>query len=379
LWLIIFEMADSTTSISIACFVTPHGFGHAARACAVIEALHAKLPEARFEIYTQAPAWLFFESLPRCYTYHDYACDVGLVQPSPFVEDLPATILGLEEVYPPRPGVVDRLAHEITGLGCRLVLCDIAPLGIAVARAASLPSILIENFTWDWIYEGYLSEEPRFSRFIPLLHDLLTAATYHIQTEPICVPDPCTDLSTGPVSRLPHRSRPETHSLLGVPEGARCVLVSMGGIPLEQKDLMPFTRSDGIYFVIPGGSDHFEKQGNLVLLPHHTPIYHPDLVMACDVLIGKAGYSTVAEAYYAGVPFGFVSRPRFREAGPVAAFIKKEMNGIEIREDTFQDGSWVRTLNELLTQPRQQPDQQNGSIRIAEFLSNLILPSSRFA
>ena len=367
------------TPRSIACFVTPHGFGHAARACAVIETLHAKMPEIHFEIYTQAPTWFFSESLPACYSYHNYPSDVGLVQPSPFLEDLPATIRRLEKFYPPRLAEVDRLAHEIGVLGCRLVLCDIAPLGVAVARSASLPSVLVENFTWDWIYEGYLSEESRFSRFIPLLHDLFTAATYHLQTEPVCVPDPCASLVTGPACRTPRRSRSQTRALLGVPDEARCVLVSMGGIPLEVKDLLPFTRSDGTLFVIPGSSDQLERRGNLILLPHHTPIYHPDLVMACDVLIGKAGYSTLAEAYYAGVPFGFVSRPRFREAGPVSEFIKREMNGTEIQESSFLDNSWVVALEGLLSQPRRQPSRPNGATEIAEFLSNLLSCSDEFA
>jgi hypothetical protein len=36
---------------------------------------------------------------------------------------------------------------------------------------------------------------------------------------------------------------------------------------------------------------HQSKQ-NLVLLPHHSGFYHPDLVNASDAVIGKVGYST---------------------------------------------------------------------------------------
>ena len=36
---------------------------------------------------------------------------------------------------------------------------DIPPLAVAAAEAAAIPSVAIGNFTWDWIYEDYRSED----------------------------------------------------------------------------------------------------------------------------------------------------------------------------------------------------------------------------
>ena len=362
----------TSTNRNIACFITPHGFGHAARACAVMAACRNLDPLVHFEIFTQVPLWFFAKSLPPCFTYHDDPIDVGLVQVSPFAEDLPATIQRLSKVYPPEHSRVDRLAHELAALGCQLALCDIAPLGIAAARAASIPSVLVENFTWDWIYTAFLPEEPRFNTFIPILQQLFASADFHIQTQPTCAPDPTADLTTSPVSRSPRLTRAETRAFLGISEDTPCVLVSMGGFPINPDRLPSFGKADGIVYVVPGGSQKFERRGSLVLLPHHTPIFHPDLVFACDALVGKSGYSTIAEAYFAGVPFGFVSRARFRESGPLSAYIRHKMDGIEIPASSFEDGTWANIVPTLLSQPRRHPLTQNGASTIAPFLISKI-------
>ncbi|HYQ61402.1 MAG TPA: hypothetical protein VEP29_10130, partial [Desulfatiglandales bacterium] len=53
----------------IACFISPHGYGHAARATAVMEALHHLDPEKEFEIFTEVPEWFFHHSLSGAFTY----------------------------------------------------------------------------------------------------------------------------------------------------------------------------------------------------------------------------------------------------------------------------------------------------------------------
>ena len=47
----------------LAYFVSPHGFGHAARACAVMQAMRAVWPRVVFEVFTLVPEWFFAESL----------------------------------------------------------------------------------------------------------------------------------------------------------------------------------------------------------------------------------------------------------------------------------------------------------------------------
>ncbi|MDO8971903.1 MAG: hypothetical protein Q7U74_14510, partial [Saprospiraceae bacterium] len=252
--------------------------------------------------------------------------------------------------------------------GCSLVCCDISPLGIAAAQAAGLPSVLIENFTWDWIYSGFLASEPEFNPYISAFATLFQQATQHIQTEPVCSLSPNASLLTLPVSRKPRLTRNEVRSKLGVPENSRLVLVTMGGFELEYTFLDRLFAQNGACFVIPGGSDRFETRQNLFLLPHRSNYYHPDLLHASDAVISKAGYSTIAEAYHAGIPFGYVSRSHFRESPVLSNFIQTRMAGFEIDGLSFQTGHWIDQIPDLLDLPRIIRHEPDGADQIAQFL-----------
>lgn len=355
----------------IAYFVSPHGFGHAARACAVMAALREIDASIHFDIFTRVPRWFFADSLRGAFTYHSLLSDIGLVQETALREDLTATVAVLKRFLPFRAALVRDCAARVTRLECKLVVCDIAPLGIAVARAAGVPSVLVENFTWDWIYQGYRRDEPRLSDAITYLRGAFRAADYHIQTEPVCRYS-AADLTTTPVSRAPRMSRKATREKLEIPRSAKAVLITMGGIPGEYDFLRRLQEQRGVYFVIPGNGAPARRNGNLVLLPHRSEFYHPDLVNACDAVIGKLGYSTVAEVYHAGVPLGYVARARFRESPVMARFVQRHMRGLPISEAQFHSGDWLRRLPDLLALPRITPREPNGATQAARFLANLL-------
>jgi hypothetical protein len=359
-------------ALNIAVFISSHGFGHAARATAVMNALAEKYSAAHFDIYTKAPAWFFQGSLAAAHRLHPILTDIGLIQETPMQEDLPATLRALDAFLPFDSTLISRLAQDLTQQDCRLALCDISPLGIAVAHAAGLPSVLIENFTWDWIYHGYAQVAHQFMPFIAYLHQVFSSATYHVQAAPICDPSPQAALTTAPIARKPLTPASATRTRLGIPPSARMILVTMGGIPERFDNLERIYGSKDIYLVIPGGSSHMEMRDSLILLPHHSHFYHPDLVFACDAVVGKAGYSTLSEAYHAGTPFAYLARPSFRESGPLTAFIEREMRGFEIPLSDFHSGAWIDRLPALLGMPRLQRQVINGADQVAEFCLRIL-------
>src|SRR4029453_15407606 len=182
----------------IAYFVTPHGFGHAARAAAVMVALQEIAPATQFDIFTRVPHWFFRDPLGRGFDFFPLLSDIGVVQTISLHEDLPATVRRLDSFFPCDGALVTTLAALLRSAACTLVLCDIAPLGLVAARAAGVPSVLIENFTWDWIYQGYRQEETRLTRHISYLQNIFATADYHVQMEPVCCPRPA-DLTQPPV------------------------------------------------------------------------------------------------------------------------------------------------------------------------------------
>ncbi len=353
----------------IACFITPHGFGHAARASAVMAGLHDIDPAIRFHIFTTVPSWFFRDSLPGPFFMHPVRTDVGLIQETPIREDLDRSIRALDAFFPFEPGMIRDLAQQVKAAGCALVLCDIAPMGVAVAREASTPSALVENFTWDWIYEGY--GRPGLDKHVPYLGNLFNEADYRIQAAPACLPVKA-DLTTAPVSRKARSTRGEMRKSLGIGADEKAVLLTMGGSSeVDRWGDAPLAQPR-VRWVIPGGAESFEIRGSQVLLPRKSDFFHPDLVHACDAVIGKVGYSTLAETYQAGVPFGYIPRPRFRESAPLVAFIEKEMPGRLIDARAFHDGSWTSHLEALLEMPATPRSTPNGADQAAAFIYSLL-------
>jgi UDP:flavonoid glycosyltransferase YjiC (YdhE family) len=361
----------------VAFFITPHGYGHAARAAAVMAAWRRLSPDVHFEIFTRVPAWFFEDTLGSTFVLHNVLTDIGMVQRTALDEDLEETLHQLDRFLAFDPVIIHRLAEYLRSSECRLVVCDIAPLGIAVAHAAGIPSVLIENFTWDYIYEGYLEKDGRFRDPIERMRALYASVDYRIQTEPVCQRAPC-QLTTAPVSRMPRTAPSHIRQQLGIPDGARMVLITMGGFSWEYRFLETLGEYPGVFFVVPGASEAWEKMGttrtmpaNLIALPHRSRFFHPDLVNASDAVIGKVGYSTVAEVYWAGVPFGYVSRPHFRESQALVQFIAQEMPGI-LLDESFDTGDWLVRLPEILTLPRVLRQGQNGAEQAARFLDQLV-------
>jgi UDP-N-acetylglucosamine:LPS N-acetylglucosamine transferase len=109
-----------------------------------------------------------------------------------------------------------------------------------------------------------------------------------------------------------------------------------------------------------------------MILERDAGIFHPDLVNAGDAIIGKVGYSTLAETYQAGIPFGYIPRPAFRESPVLVDYIETKMRGLSFSESDLDNGQWLAKLPELLALPRLQRDQSGGAAQIARFVYKLM-------
>jgi UDP:flavonoid glycosyltransferase YjiC (YdhE family) len=351
----------------VAYFVSPHGFGHAARVCAVIAELTRRRPDLKAELVTAVPRWFFADSLAPGFNYHQLDCDVGLVQTSPLVEDVGATVERLNSMWR-HQSEVTRVGRWLGELDCSLVVADISPLGLAAARVASIPSVLIESFTWDWIYANYPAAPQPLLEHGHRLAGVFESAGLRIQAEPVCA-EVEKAAHVGPIARRARREKTEVRSTLGVPADEPMIVVSMGGVQWDYDRFSDFEHSQGAWIVVPGGSERErERRGRIILLPFHADIYHPDLVAASDVVVSKLGYSTVAETYSAGAALAYIGRPLFPESPVLARWVEERMVAAEISEQSLRNGGWLEEVDGLLTKPPREMDQVNGAAQAAEII-----------
>lgn len=369
-------MQDSEVTVNVAVFVTPHGFGHAARACAVIESLARRRRGVGVELVTTVPRWFFDDSLSVPYRYHEVHCDVGMVQRDALAEDAEATADRVDEYLEVEPRLVDDVVARLGSRRCRVVLTDIAPLGLVVARRLGLPSVLVENFTWDWIYRHYVDEEPRMERLAAAMSERFALADHRIQARPVCHPvhrSDATSTAVDPIARRPRRSRDATRAELDIGGDQRAVLVSMGGIPWDFGRVDDLGPPSGAVLVVPGASSTTRRIRGARLLPFRSRFFHPDLVEAVDAVVGKLGYSTVAETYRAGRPLAFLRRSRFPESAVLERFVRERLPSISIGEESFRNGSWIDRLEELVVLPSVPGASRSGADEAVAILDEVLI------
>lgn len=357
----------------LAYFISSHGFGHAARSCAIINALGHLRPQLEIEIWSAVPEWFFTDSLDHPTRVHAESTDLGLVQHNALEEDLPETLRQLAEWVPSPEHRVETLLGALRRQQITHLVADISPLGLDVAQAGGYPAALVENFTWDWIYRGYLDAEPAFAPFADRLETSFTTADLRLQVEPFCNPHSGA-YHCPPVSRLPRLGRSALRRSLGVPQDAAMVLVTMGGIEWDFSALAAHLGRQGsdYWLVIPGSCQEPHRLGQVVRLPHRSDFYHPDLIHAADAVLGKLGYSTIAEVWSAGLPFAYIPRGRFPESPPLEAWVQEHLPGLRIDPQHFVDGQWLDQLPALLACPRRRrdPARETGALSAARRIAN---------
>ena len=353
----------------IAVFISPHGFGHAARAAAIMEALTAIAPSMQFDIFTTVPPWFFAQSNSFDFTYHHLLTDIGLIQKTPFQADLPTTVQQLRQLLPFDTGQIETLAKQLRQRNCAMVICDIAAMGIQVAQKARVPSVLVENFTWDWLYQGY--DDKGLNKFNRYLKSIFADADVHIQSQPVCNVT-AAQFEAAPASRKIKMSGDSIRRKLGISQNDTIVMITAGGVPKDYGFIDKLTLESDFQFILPGaaGTEIFKE--NIVLLPENSDYFHPDLINTADAVVGKVGYSTIAEIYQAGVPFGYVARPENREMKPLIAFIENHIGSIPINESDFQNGAFTKDLTKLLQIPRNRDKRPNGADQIAGFIMDVL-------
>ncbi len=339
-----------------------------------MSALAHEFPHAQFEIFTRVPIWFFEQSFEPSirFRYHELQTDVGFVQATSMSEDYSATIEALDRLYP----LSHELISDVSALLCerkvQLVVCDISVLGIEAARPVGIPSVLVENFTWDWIYSGYIDIEARFARFIDYLAPVYQRATLRIQAEPVCkyVVDATV---VSPIARRRRARIEDVRESLRIDPEAAVILCSMGGIPGNFSFLPQLASQLDLVFVLAGCAESPGIPENVRAVPHRSGLYHPDLVAAADAVVGKVGYSTVAEAYYGRTQFLFLPRPLFAESAVMERFVTAELCGHPIDSSSYQDGSWLNWVSRLLMLPRQQlPKDTDGAAEVVALLAPIL-------
>lgn len=295
---------------SVAYYITAHGYGHTVRSVQVIRALKRASPGLKIHIRSRAPK-RFFETLGFPVFYHPGSVDVGFLQKDSLEMDVEGTLRACQAIHEQTPRLLEEELGFVQRERVRLILGDIPPLCFEVAARASLPSVAIANFTWDWIYRSYLPER---GLFLPLIEKM--EGFYRRAALALSLPFSC-DLGVFSqripiplIARVSPLSQEEARRRFDLPLSAKIILVSFGGYGLERMPWERLQRLGDFFFVSTAAAP--KKGKNFLLLPEALPNY-VDLVRAADVVVGKPGYGIVADVIAHRTALLYTSRGQFPE------------------------------------------------------------------
>ena len=145
-----FSKKELSFLISVAYFISGHGYGHMVRSCQVIRRLREACPDLQFHVKSTAP-YRFLRDLPFPVSYENRAVDVGIVQKDSLEMSVEETLHACRNLHERMPALMEEELAYIKRERIRLILGDIPPLCFEIAARAAIPSVAIGNFTWNWI------------------------------------------------------------------------------------------------------------------------------------------------------------------------------------------------------------------------------------
>lgn len=363
---------------SVFFYISGHGFGHTVRQNAIINALGKRLPGVDLVISTSAPRRLFDEYLRVPFTFMERPNDTGVVQIDSVRLDERETIALASEFYRTLSSRAEAEAATLRAHDAQLVISDAPPLACAAGAAAGIPAVVVANFTWDWIYEGYEAELRAAPDLLPIIRDAYAQAQegwrLPLHGGFATVPR-VRDLPFVARHARADRSREDVRGELSLPRDRPLALVSFGGYGVNGLTAAHFDCLDVVDLVmtepaasIPSirGPAHWIAEESI----YARGLTYVDLVAAVDVVVTKPGYGIIADCVANHTAMLYTSRGRFVEYDVMVREMPRFLRCEFIELDSFLSGRWREALQRLLDQP---PPPENPRTDGADVVANLIV------
>jgi L-arabinokinase len=363
---------------SVFFYISGHGFGHASREIEVINALAPHLPSAGLVVRSAASRWLFDRTARPPLTLIEGPSDTGVVQIDSVRLDEEATIRAAAAFHLQLPRLVAAEVEHLRRHDARLVISDAPPLACAAAAAYGIPSIVLSNFTWDWIYQAYNASSTSAPELIPIIQRAYGTASeawrlplhggFETFSRVVDVPF---------VARHASCPRDEVRHRLGLPRDALLALFSFGGYGLQDFDPARLDCTDHWQVVLTGRRRHaFIGRG--VHFVDENAVYdagmrYEDLVAAVDVVVTKPGYGIISECIANGTPMLYTSRGNFAEYDVMVEQMPRFIRCEYIELEALLAGRWLESLERLHRKPpAPEHPETNGADVVAEMIAGML-------
>jgi hypothetical protein len=369
----------------VAFYISGHGFGHASRQVEIVNAFGARNPGTPILLRTTAASWLLERTIHVPFDLDDRPVDTGIVQIDSLHLDAEQSMLRAREFYATFDARAEEDARRLRARGVRLVISDAPPLGCEAAALAGIPSFVVSNFTWDWIYAEYREHLHVAPEVIPTIQRAYRRADGAWRLPMHGGFDTFSDVIDVPfVARHadPALSREDVLSALRLPLDRRIALASFGGhgaanLPLDRLDCL-----DDWTVVVTGRPQDECRDGGPVRIVSDQDTYergiaYVDLVNAVDAVVTKPGYGIISECVAQQVPMVYTPRGRFAEYDVMVREIPRVLRWAFLDSESLTAGRWRAALDAAVTasEPPEHP-RTDGAGVVADMMAACLRDAS---
>lgn len=312
-------------------YVSEYGFGHAARSIAVIREILKQDSYVQIEVVNQYASGFLKESLAYSNVYHyNLPSDIGYVLKAGLVlPDQEKQIEEIERYLTTYPSLIEAEVERLRNKKIDIILSDISPLAFEVANQLNVPSIGISNFTWFTAFLGLVPLEvlaPLKSSYEKMDHFFALAGSneQNIKT---------TQQFGFHARRVDYTEVDNIRSKIG---GYKKLVFLGLGMKMDLTDLqnLQIWNNPHIHFIV---SSNLSIDHPNVSIIKKDYIETKNYIAACDLVITKAGWGTVAESVVAGVPLLIIEREGMKEDQNTINYLLKNNLCKTINIDDFEE------------------------------------------
>ena len=353
------------TSPHLLVYISAHGYGHVAQTAPVLNFLCELLPSLQLTLCSAAPLAHLQARIHVDFQHIPKSLDFGLVMASAMGVLVEPSMQAYRQFHQEWDEKVAAEAQFISQLAPDFVLSNVAYLPLAAAKQAGGGCAAMCSLNWADIFWHYCVALPDAEVIHRQMTQAYAAADSFLRLTPgMPMAEMPNLLEIGPIARVGKNRRAEIDVKLGLQQGERLVLVTLGGIacrlPMEHWPRIP-----GVRWLVQAdwGVAHADACSLDALHMDFT-----DVLASCDAMLCKPGYGSFAEAAYNGTPVLYVGRPDWPEQPCLVDWLSAHGVALEVAPDALESGAVQDVLDRLFAMPRPSPAAPEGIAEAAGYL-----------
>ncbi|RYH29154.1 hypothetical protein EON65_09505 [archaeon] len=298
------------------------------------------------------------------FDHYERNLDSGGIQLDAIRMDVRATLdKYLKTIHNNRQAIIDKEVEWLQSKGIQIALFDATPIASIVAKLASAKAVFVTNFTWDFVFREMLgmvresvdmTEEllESYKVMVDRCAEDVSSCDYIIRY-PGATPLPeqfdAAKIIPGPLISRPVRSCNLRCNF--VKDDEKLLLLGFGGHAVNWKLQDSF---------LPAGWRCLVLRANPAMMPSARftvmpdDVYVPDLIFACDAVLGKIGYGFFSECLTCHTPLLYVPRASWPEEKYLEDILVRDFNaGVAIPLDEYEAGNWTPYLEQAVSKKGQ--------------------------